>query len=152
MRRISLCCCLASLVIATSAVAMRATEPASPPRSRAAPNSADGTQRADATGGSQHGLVPFFVEQIKVRRNRYPGNEGKNHIMVKAPFREVVADAGQSTVQVRCDDKAVALGTVVSADGYIVTKASELVGGVVCKLPNDQTYPAQVIGVHEDTD
>jgi serine protease Do len=63
--------------------------------------------------------------------------------MVKAPFREVVADAGQSTVQVRCDDKAVALGTVVSAD---------VVGGVVCKLPNDQTYPAQVIGVHEDTD
>jgi serine protease Do len=96
-------------------------------------------------------MLPFFVEQIRSRRNRYPGDEGKNHTMVKAPFRDVVADASRGTVAVLCDDKRVALGTVVSADGYIVTKASELSGKIVCKR-GDKTYPAKLIGVHNDTD
>jgi hypothetical protein len=40
---------------------------------------------------------------------------------VLAPFKSVVAKANESTVRVRGDDKDIALGTVVYADGYILT-------------------------------
>ena len=144
MRRISLRY-LVGWLIAISAIAVHAAELESPARPERTP-------RADADGNSEQGLVPFFVEQIRARRNRYPGDEGKNHTMVKAPFREVVADASRGTVKVYCDDKPVALGTVASSDGFILTKASELTGKIVCRLPNEKSYDARLVGVHDDTD
>jgi serine protease Do len=98
------------------------------------------------------GLIPFVVERFHHRRNRYPGDEGKNHTVIKAAFREVVSDASRGAVQVLADDKVVALGTVVSSDGYILTKASELDGKIVCKLGDEKRYKARLIGVHDDTD
>jgi S1-C subfamily serine protease len=47
-------------------------------------------------------------------------------------------------VSVLCDGKAVALGTVVRRDGYILTKASELTGKVTCKL-GKRELPAEVV-------
>src|SRR5687768_9259102 len=98
------------------------------------------------------GLIPFVVERFHHRRNRYPGDEGKNHTVIKAAFREVVSDASRGAVQVLADDKVVALGTVVSSDGYILTKASELDGKIVCKFGGEKRYEARLIGVHDDTD
>jgi serine protease Do len=53
---------------------------------------------------------------------------------LRAAFREVVAAPAVSTVQVYCDGKTAALGTIVDSAGYIVTKASELKGEVACQL------------------
>ena len=50
---------------------------------------------------------------------------------VLAPFKAVVAKANESTVRIRGDDKDIALGTVVFADGFILTKASELRGAAL---------------------
>jgi serine protease Do len=69
-----------------------------------------------------------------------------------AAFREPVARACQSTVRVFCDGKRVALGTIVGADGWILTKASELNGTPVCYLSDDRQLPARVVGVHEAFD
>src|SRR5258708_901232 len=55
---------------------------------------------------------------------------------VRAAFRKVVEKARQCVVEVVCqaegDEKpvTVALGTIVGADGWIVTKASELRGKI----------------------
>ena len=49
-----------------------------------------------------------------------------SHPRVLSPFKAVVAKANESTVQIRGDDKDIALGTVVFSDGFILTKASEL--------------------------
>jgi serine protease Do len=108
--------------------------------------------RRAENGDTAQGIIPFVVERFNIRRNRYPGDEGKNHTMVKAPFRDVVADASRGTVQVLCKDRVVALGTVVTTDGYLVTKASELSGDVVCRLADDQSYPARIVGIDDDTD
>ena len=43
---------------------------------------------------------------------------------VLAAFRQVVARPSLSTVRVKCDGKDAALGTVVRADGWILTKAT----------------------------
>src|SRR5262245_53908460 len=71
---------------------------------------------------------------------------------VLAAFRDVVAGPGQSTVRVQCDGKDAALGVVVGADGWVLTKASELKGRVVCKLKDGRELEARVAGVHEPND
>ena len=44
------------------------------------------------------------------------------------------------------------LGTVVFADGYILTKASELRGALSVRLSDGTEYEAKVVGKHRDTD
>ena len=50
------------------------------------------------------------------------------------------------------DDHAVALGTVVAADGLIVTKASQLTGKLECQLADGRKLPATLVGQDEATD
>ncbi|MCP4464138.1 MAG: PDZ domain-containing protein, partial [Planctomycetaceae bacterium] len=49
-------------------------------------------------------------------------------------------------------DKPVALGAIVSADGYVLTKLSELKAPIKCRLPDGKDVAAYVYGVHPDTD
>jgi serine protease Do len=80
---------------------------------------------------------------------------GSNGVQVKsdkkflAAFRESVARAAESTVRVRCDGKAKALGIVVSADGYILTKYSDLGGKITVELSDGESYDAKLVGVHD---
>jgi serine protease Do len=119
----------------------------------------DAQQARNSKTDSSQGLIPFVVERFHTRRNRYPGDEGKNHTMVKAPFRDVVAAASTGTVQVLCNEDPVALGTIVRSDGYILTKASELAGNIACKLADkhgdkslDRIFAAELIDTDDDTD
>src|SRR5437868_11887239 len=59
---------------------------------------------------------------------------------VLAAFRSVVARPSQSTARILCDGKEAALGTIVAADGWIVTKASLLKGKIVVKLKDDSEH------------
>lgn len=67
-------------------------------------------------------------------------------------FRSVVARPSESTVRVICEKKDVALGTIVAADGYIVTKATSLTSPVVVKFKDGKELPAQIVGIHEPYD
>lgn len=71
---------------------------------------------------------------------------------VLAPFKAVVARANESTVRIRGDDKDIALGTIVFADGYILTKASELRGVLSVRLPDGTEYEAKTVATHVPTD
>ena len=53
----------------------------------------------------------------------------KDNPKMVAAFHDVVAEPGKSVVRVQCNGKNVALGTIVDADGWILTKYSELVAG-----------------------
>ncbi|KKK60927.1 hypothetical protein LCGC14_3019480, partial [marine sediment metagenome] len=66
---------------------------------------------------------------------------------VKAAFREVISAAGRCTVRIKCDNKDAAMGTIVGPDGWILTKASELSGQIVCRMRDERELPAQLIGV-----
>jgi len=76
----------------------------------------------------------------------------RNSPAVLAAFKQVVARPSESTVRVLCDDKEAALGTIVSGDGWVVTKASLVRGKVACKLKSGKSYPARITGVDEDND
>lgn len=69
-----------------------------------------------------------------------------------SPFAAIVAKVNQSTVRVRCDDKDVAIGCVVFADGYVLTKASELKGRLTVRLTDGTEPDAEIVAVHPRTD
>jgi serine protease Do len=77
---------------------------------------------------------------------------GKSSPAMIAAFKNVVANPSQSTVRVHCNDKEAALGTVLSADGWIITKASELKGKIRCTLKDGRSFPAKVVGVEDRHD
>jgi len=76
----------------------------------------------------------------------------KNGPKVLAAYRQVVAKPSESTVRVRCDGKDAAYGTIIQADGYILTKASELKAPIVCKLKDGRDLDAKIVGVQEKYD
>src|SRR3954452_21337319 len=63
-------------------------------------------------------------------------------------FREATAGPGESTVRVRCDGKDTALGVVVGADGWVLTKGYDLKGKITCRFKRGQEYEARLVGVH----
>src|SRR5438552_18444930 len=67
-------------------------------------------------------------------------------------FREVVAKPSASTARILCDGKDTALGIVVGADGWILTKANDLRGNVACKLKDGREFEAKIVGVHKEHD
>jgi len=69
-----------------------------------------------------------------------------------APFQPIVAKANTATVRILCDDKDAALGTIVTADGLILTKASELRGALTVKLGDGSLLDAEITALHKPTD
>lgn len=67
-------------------------------------------------------------------------------------FKQVVAQASESTVRIRCDDRDAALGTIVSPKGLILTKASELRGKISCRLADGTEYDAEIQAIHRNSD
>ncbi|HEY2881246.1 MAG TPA: PDZ domain-containing protein [Pirellulales bacterium] len=65
---------------------------------------------------------------------------------VRTAFKTVVAQANQSTVRVLCEGKDAALGAVVGADGWIVTKYSELHEPIECRFDDGKSLAAQLVG------
>jgi serine protease Do len=83
-------------------------------------------------------LVVATLDGVHAQQTRSPQ-------MVKL-FREVVAKSAQSTVRVVVDDREAALGVIVSADGWILTKHSELKSGkIICRLAGDKEYEAELV-------
>lgn len=69
-----------------------------------------------------------------------------------ALFKPVVESASQSMVQVYSGGRQLALGLIVDSDGLILTKASELKGELKCQMPNGKLVPAEVYGIHSESD
>jgi serine protease Do len=67
-------------------------------------------------------------------------------------FAPVAVRPSMSAVRVRCDGKDMALGTITGANGWIVTKASQLRGKIVCRLKDGRELPATLVGVHKKLD
>src|SRR5262245_12272673 len=64
---------------------------------------------------------------------------------VLAAFRDVVSGASLSTVRVLAEGKQIALGTIVSADGYIATKSSELKDKLQVQLYDGRKIDARLV-------
>jgi serine protease Do len=76
---------------------------------------------------------------------------GKSSPKLLQDLIPIASQASRSTVLVLCDGRATALGTVVRKDGYIVTKASELRGKVVCRIVGRE-FPATLVKSNSEQD
>jgi serine protease Do len=65
----------------------------------------------------------------------------------RAKWNDLTALYSGTVVEVLCHRRRVAFGTVVGADGWILTKASEISDDARCKLADGQIVPARVAGV-----
>jgi len=80
------------------------------------------------------------------------GVEIKSGAKFKAAFRDCVATASQSTVRVLCDGKETALRVVIGANGFVLTKASDLKGKITVKLKDGYVADATWVGHHDGFD
>jgi serine protease Do len=71
---------------------------------------------------------------------------------VRAAFRDVVKHVNRSMVDVMSDGRQVSLGVIVSSDGLILTKASELSDHVRCRLRDGREFDATTATVHDRYD
>ncbi len=89
---------------------------------------------------------PAWAQERLLKSQLKDGSE------VRAAFRQVVARVNQSTVAVLTKGRQVSLGVIVSADGDVMTKASELGEHLRCRLHDGREFPAQVAAVHDRYD
>lgn len=69
-----------------------------------------------------------------------------------AAFRSAVTKPASSAVAILCDGQETALGTVVGADGWVLTKAHDLHGSLQCRLRDGRVFDARWVGFHKDND
>src|SRR5262245_8018418 len=83
-----------------------------------------------------------------------PPKSAKSSEAVLAAYKEVVAAPSQSTVRLYIEDRdrQIALGTIVSAEGWIITKASLLKGKITVKLKDGKKLAATLVGVENKYD
>ncbi|RYD36814.1 MAG: PDZ domain-containing protein [Verrucomicrobiaceae bacterium] len=75
-----------------------------------------------------------------------PPRTSKHHLSALAEWRPLIVQARQSTVRVMRRDRQIALATIVSSDGYALTKASEVAkGNFECEFNDGRIVPAKVV-------
>ncbi len=108
--------------------------------------------RHAAVGGHRVSVLVCLVVWFGCLASASAELEERNTYSVKNAFRDAVRAPIRSTVRVLCDGKRVALGAIVEADGYVLTKASELKGETVCHLFDGRRLEAEVVGMRDDYD
>src|SRR5688572_14034247 len=100
------------------------------------------------TGRAWNGWVVALAALASLAQGVY----GQAPVLRRSPemiaaFKEVVAGPSASTVRVTADGADAALGAIVGADGWVVTKASLLKGKLACKLKDGRTLDAKYVGL-----
>lgn len=86
-----------------------------------------------------------------VSPSRSPNQRGDSTML--RTFELAIGDAWKSTVGVLSERKQLALGLVVDREGWIVTKASQLIDGdLTCKCFDGKKYPAKLMLTNRDLD
>ena len=85
------------------------------------------------------------------RGGGFLANSKKSREFVAA-FEPVVSSTSDAVVKITDGKRQIALGTIVDADGLVLTKLSELRGEIKCKLANGTELKPTVIGIDPDTD
>jgi serine protease Do len=97
-------------------------------------------------------LAPVCQSQIFAQSGGLLPRLFKSGNATRTAFADVVKKSRNATVELLANDKVVALGTVVDANGYIVTKASEIKSTIQVRFNDKSKHAAKVIGVHHGHD
>lgn len=137
---------LAVLPMAAGGLSAQVAAPEKPKADKPAEKKPDGKPQPKAEGGKEGAKDG---KATPADQTLVPLKDSSKYLL---PFKAAVAAANKATVAVLSEGKVVCLGTVVSADGYILTKASELKNNVVCKLRDGRTFAAELVGIEDQHD
>lgn len=99
------------------------------------------------------GVLMFsVVPAIAAPPKRLARDRFKNGVAIRTVFRPVVSGPSRTTVCVLVNERQKALGAIVGAEGWVVTKASELTGKISCRLKGGAVHPAQLVSLHVEHD
>ncbi|MCH2610189.1 MAG: trypsin-like peptidase domain-containing protein [Pirellulales bacterium] len=81
----------------------------------------------------------------------------RNHVTIRQAFDKVIEKSGECTVRITSGKQSLALGTIVSEKGYIITKASQLKGDKVrgdieCVFADGSKRPIEIAAINEQHD
>lgn len=76
----------------------------------------------------------------------------KQSVEILESLAPVTSNVERATVRILTQGRPIALGLIVESDGFVLTKASELKGNLMCKLSDGRNVSASVYGIHEKTD
>lgn len=91
---------------------------------------------------STHVRVSEFL-----RHRGSPLEIGRNHETVKSAFHGVIDAANASIVQFIRKNRRVALGTIVSSDGYVLTTQNNITRAPICRLADGRRLQSHKIGL-----
>ena len=94
----------------------------------------------------------FVVSPCSAQAQNGPADFLRANPKFVQSFRDAVQKSTLSTVRLQCDGTDTALGTIVGADGWILTKAHDLHGKIVCKLSDGRELVGQKVAVHNGHD
>jgi serine protease Do len=97
-------------------------------------------------------LVVAGLLQSTFAADRLLKSQLKDGADVRSAFRDVVHQINHSMVDLRSDGHPVSLGVIVSSDGLILTKASELGDHLRCRLRDGREFDANTVVVHDRYD
>lgn len=122
-------------------------------RPKSADKSDDGEKKQEQSKSSKKPVrTSPYRSNPWSRDNERVANYSKKSDAFVSVFDSVVASADASTLQVMSGKRQIALGTVIDANGFVLTKASELRGKLGCKLLDGTIVGAKVVGIDPDTD
>ena len=124
------------------------------------PSEKKSNSKKDQEKGAENSDTKSLAEQARTSfRNRFNTNKSqsvskfsKQSDNFVSMFDSILGSVDASTVQVVSGTRQVALGTVVDADGFVLTKASELRGKLGVEMPDGKVLAAKVIGIDKPTD
>lgn len=83
---------------------------------------------------------------------RLPRDLYKSGAAIRNAFRPIVEASSQATVSVLVNGRQKAFGAIVGADGWVLTKASQVnginSGAISCRLKDGTTHSARQVGFH----
>lgn len=95
-------------------------------------------------------LASLAISPALSAEGEAPADKGKRRIL--GLFAPAVKPISASVVRVLAEDKEVSLGTIVTKDGEILTKGSELRGKIAVRLADGTELPATRVGYHKPSD
>ena len=87
-----------------------------------------------------------------VQRIVVPSTALTNGPHIRKIFEEVMVEPNAWTARVKCDGNNAALGIVVTPQGHILTKASELTEHITCRLHDGRELAAELVGSKPEFD
>lgn len=96
-------------------------------------------------------VKPGPPARVPDRRPRVGPNE-RLHDSVKAAFREATLSHADCVARVYSDGAACALATIVTTEGVLVTKATQLKGKITVKLSDGRVLEAEKLGEDREAD